>query len=80
MSSQIVEGVPEGEQHVPSMPIQVSTATTNDEDAIDASVPQDKFLLDRSDPKNFLKLCTAIRILLRRRLTDPDIDQADRLI
>ena len=54
--------------------------TANDEDAIDAGVPQDKFLLHRSDPNNFLKLCAAIRILLRRRLTDPEIDHADRLI
>ena len=54
--------------------------TANDEDAIDAGVPQDKFLLHRSDPNNFLKLCAAICILLRRRLMDPKIDHADRLI
>ena len=54
--------------------------TANDEDAIDAGVPQDKFLLHRSNPNNFLKLCTTICILLHRQLTDPEIDHADQLI
>ena len=52
----------------------------NEDDLIDAAITQDKFLLHPDDPSNFLKLCAAIRILLRRRLTDSDIDCADRLI
>jgi len=79
-TSQVVEGVLEGEQRVLPPPTQASTATANDEDLIDTSVSQDKFLLNPSDPANFLKLCAAIRILLRRQLTDPDIDHADRLL
>ena len=51
-----------------------------DEDPIDAGTSQDKFLLHPSDPINFLKLCAAIRILLRCQLTDPDINRADSLI
>ncbi len=79
-TSQVIEGVPKGEQHTLPPPTQISTATANDEDLIDAGIPQDKFLLHPSNPNNFLKLCAAIRILLRRQLTDPDIDHADRLI
>jgi len=79
-TSQVIEGVPKGEQHTLPPPTQISTATANDEDLIDAGIPQDKFLLHPSNPNNFLKLCAAICILLRRQLTDPDIDHADRLI
>jgi hypothetical protein len=79
-TSQIVEGILEGEQRTLPPPTQISTAAANEEDLIDTGVQPDKFLLHPSDPSNFLKLCAAIRILLRRRLTDPDIDHADRLL
>ena len=52
----------------------------NEDDLIDAAITQDKFLLHLDDPSNFLKLCTAIRILLRHWFTDSEIDCADRLI
>jgi hypothetical protein len=78
--SQVVEGLPEGEQRALPPPTQISTAVSNEDDPIDAGDTQDKFLLHPDDPNNFLKLCAAIRILLRRRLTDSDIDHADRLI
>ena len=49
----------------------------NEDDLIDAAITQDKFLLHPDDPSNFLKLCAAIRILLRRWFTDSEIDCAD---
>jgi hypothetical protein len=52
----------------------------NGGDPIDAGITEDKFLLHSNDPSNFLKLCAAIRILLRRQFTDSDIDHAERLI
>jgi hypothetical protein len=61
-------------------PTQDFTATANDDDPIDTSPSLDKFRLHPSDPSNFLKLCAAIRVLLRRRLTDSDINAAERLI
>jgi hypothetical protein len=54
--------------------------TANEEDHIDVSITQDKFQLHPNDPSNFLKLCAAIRILLRRQFTDSDVDRAERLI
>lgn len=39
-----------------------------------------KFSLHPDDPANFLKLCAALRILIRRKLSDDDISQAERLI
>ena len=80
MTSQVVEAVAEGEQRTLPPPTQISTTMAIDDDPIDAGTSQDKFLLHPSDPINFLKLCTAIRILLRRQLTDPDINDADALI
>ena len=79
-TSQVIEGVLEGEQRALPPPTQVSTTTANDENLIDTGVSQDKFLLHPSNPTNFLKLCTAIRILLHHQLTDANIDYADRLI
>ncbi len=78
--SQVIDGLPEGEQHALPPPTQISTVVANEEDPIDADIPQDKFLLHPDDPSNFLKLCAGIRILLRRRITDSDIDHADGLI
>lgn len=41
---------------------------------------EDRFSLHADDPRNFLKLCSALRILIRRCITESDIDQADRLL
>jgi hypothetical protein len=79
-TSQDVEGVPEGEQRTLPPPSQAFTQMANEEELLDAGTTQDKFLLHPNDPSNFLKLCTAIRILLRRQLTDSQIDHADRLL
>jgi hypothetical protein len=78
-TSQVVEGVPEGEQRALPPP-QMSTMTANEEDQIDPGITQDKFQLHPNDPSNFLKLCAAICILLRRQFTDFEIDDADRLL
>ncbi len=78
--SQVIKGVPKGEQHVPPPPTQMSTMMANEEDQINASITQDKFQLHLDDPSNFLKLCTAIRILLHRQFTDFNVDHAERLI
>ena len=58
-----------------------STAITNDNlDSPVTTTTTDKFCLNPDDPCNFLKLCSALRILIRQHLTDLDIDQADRLL
>lgn len=51
-----------------------------DEQLDDDDNRNDKFLLHPEDPANFLKLCAALRVLVRRRLTDLDIDTADRFL
>jgi len=78
--SQVVEGVPEGEQHALPSPMQMSTVTANEEDQIDAGITQDKFQLYPNDPSNFLKLSAAIRILLCCQFTDSDVNHTERLI
>ena len=40
----------------------------------------ERFSMHPDDPRNFLKLCSALRILIQRRLTDLEIDQADSLL
>jgi len=79
-TSQAIEGVSEGEQHVLPPPTQSATTAPNEEDQTDTGITQDKFLLNPNNPDNFLKLCAAIRILLRCQFTDSDVDHADRLI
>ena len=64
--SQVIDGLPEGEQRALPPPTQISTVVANEEDPIDADIPQDKFLLHPDNPSNFLKLCAGIHILLRR--------------
>lgn len=39
-----------------------------------------KFSLHPDDPGNFLKLCYALRILVRRVICDTDINEADQLL
>jgi len=36
--------------------------------------------LHLDDPWNFLKLCSALCILIKQHITDSDIDQADHLV
>ena len=78
--SQVVEGIPEGKQCALPPPTQTSTVMVDKETLNDDGINQDKFLLHQDDPANFLKLCAAIRILLRCQLTDSHIDHADQLI
>jgi hypothetical protein len=72
-TSQIIKGLPEGEQHgsppspLPSMVIannNLNSPATNDE----------RFSLHPDDPHNFLKLCLALRILIQWRLTDSSVN------
>ena len=79
MVSQTVEGLPEGEQRQHPPPQYIATEDTCD-DATNVGSAQDKFLLHPDDPHNFLKLCTALRILVCRRLTTEDIDHAEDII
>ena len=79
MVSQTVEGLPEGEQHQHLPPQYIATEDTCD-DAMNIGSAQDKFLLHPDDPHNFLKLCAALHILVRHRLTTKDIDHAEDLI
>ncbi len=78
--SQVVEGVPEGEQRPLHPPAQIPPMPANEDGLPAPGITQDKFLLHPNDPRNFLKLCATIRILLRREFTGSDIDQAERLI
>jgi hypothetical protein len=79
-ASQTVDGIPEGEQRVPPPPQPSFAAPSANADFGEPGANQDKFALCPDDPANFLKICSALRILIRRRLTDPDIDRADALI
>jgi hypothetical protein len=51
--------------------------STAEDEAQDAATPS---RLHPSDPGNFLKLCTALKILLSRKITNALLDQADNLI
>ena len=78
--SQVVKGLSEGVQRDLPPPMQRPTVAANEEVPMDPGNSHNKFLLHPNDPKNFLKLCTAIRILLHRRFTDSNINHVDRLI
>jgi hypothetical protein len=78
-TTQIVEGLPEGVHRALPAP-QDQRQWNTDEDLINAGSSDDKFSMHPDDSHNFLKLCSALRILVQRRLVDPDIDFADRLI
>ncbi|KAF8839059.1 hypothetical protein BDN67DRAFT_1012597 [Paxillus ammoniavirescens] len=52
----------------------------NDESIPEAGEEEGKFSLHPDDPVNFLKLCSALRIFIKRKLTDTDIETADNLI
>jgi hypothetical protein len=78
--SQTVDGITEGAQRA-LLPPQPSDAAPSTEDGFtDLGPDQDKFALCSDDPANFLKLCSALRILIRRQLTDRDIDLAEGLL
>lgn len=47
-------------------------------EVLDTDPNDEKYLLHPDDPTNFLKLSTALRILIKRRLTNEDINLADR--
>ena len=55
-------------------------STQPDDDIPNTDPSEDKFSLHSDDPKNFLKLCSALRILVYRRLSNNGIEQADRLL
>ena len=78
-TSQTVVGLPEGEQRQLPPPSSSSTVIAND-DLDSPLITSDKFCLHPDDPRNFLKLCSALRILIQRHLTDSNIKEADRLL
>ncbi|KAI0282680.1 hypothetical protein BC826DRAFT_974159 [Russula brevipes] len=78
-TSQTIPGLPEGEQRILPPP-QHPVAMPEDNGLSKSDTTQDKFSLDPDDPANFLKLCSALRILIRHRLNDSEIDQAEDLI
>jgi len=86
-SSQVVEDLPEGQIRPPPPPPAVSfmgmqtpqqdettEQTGNDDDA------NMKFSLHPDDPLNFLKLSASLRLLMKHKISDYDISQADQLI
>ncbi|KIJ10743.1 hypothetical protein PAXINDRAFT_16290 [Paxillus involutus ATCC 200175] len=70
-TSQVVKGLAEGQLRCDSTPI---------DDGEPADDSDDKFSLHPDDPANFLKLSSALRLLIKRKLTDHDINLADKLI
>ena len=79
-TSQMVEGLPEGEQRVPPPPVNHTTMGTDDNNIIDPEASNNKFSLHPDDSVNFLRLSAALRLLVRCRLTDSDIDRVEQLI
>jgi hypothetical protein len=54
------------------------TATTHEEDkAYDNATPSN---LHQNNPGNFLKLCTALKILVGRTISEEDLQMADQRI
>jgi len=51
-----------------------------DEDIADPNLAHNKFSLHPDNPKNFLKLCCVLHILVQHHPTDADIDHADHLL
>ena len=60
---QIVEGLPEGVHRVLPAP-QDQRQWNTDEDLINAGSSDDKFSMHPNDSHNFLKLCSALHILV----------------
>ena len=81
VTSQTIKGLPEGEQRSIPPPSMSSTVIANDDLQVDSSATNNnRFSLHPDDPQNFLKLCLALCILIRQRITELDIDQADCLV
>jgi hypothetical protein len=72
-----VDGLVEGQQRPLSAPLHTSIGAGGDQES---NTNDDRVSLHPDDPKNFMKLCSALRILIRRRLTDPDINRAEGLL
>lgn len=58
----------------------MSTTMVANDDPDSPDTNDERFSMHPDDPCNFLKLCSALRILIQRCLTDLEIDQADRLL
>ena len=78
-TSQMVEGLPEGVHRALPAP-QDQQQENPDKDPINAGSSDDRFSMHPNDLHNFLKLCSALHILVWRHLIDSDIDFADCLI
>jgi hypothetical protein len=75
-TSQTVDDTPEGIPPPPPKNLAASCSVTDETDtAID-----DTFSLHPDDPINFLKLSTALRLLIKCRLSVEDIKLADELL
>jgi hypothetical protein len=76
--SQIVDDLPEGDIRPPpsNYPQDLSLQHCEDTENID----DDKFSIHPHDPTNFLKLSNALWLLIKHKLSDVDIDQADWLL
>ena len=87
-TSQNVEGLPVGQFHGPPPPPgDITGNLPGDTDILftpeNSHTPNangDRLNLHSDDPANFLKLSMAIRILIKRTITDDDIDEADWLL
>ena len=85
---QNVEGLPEGQFRGPPPPPGDTTGNLpGDTDILftpeNSHTPNangDRFSLHSDDPANFLKLSMAIRILIKCKIVDDDIDEANRLL
>jgi len=79
-TSQTVEGLPEGKQHVPPPP-PVNHATVDVAiNIVELDTAHNKFSLHLDDPGNFLRLSAALCLLVHHRLTDTHIDRAEQFI
>lgn len=75
-TSQTVDDLLEGQVRPPPPPPTAGPKSNRYDDAeTDA-----KFSLHPDDPGNFLKLCTALRIIIKQRISNEDLDKVDLLI
>jgi hypothetical protein len=82
--SQTVDDLPEGQTRPsPTAPGSILIPMSEPAEAnagAEAGADDFKYSLHPDDPANFLKLCTALRILIKHSLSDEDLNHADRLI
>ncbi|KAG2743404.1 hypothetical protein P692DRAFT_20821413 [Suillus brevipes Sb2] len=76
-TSQTVEDLLEGQVQPPPPP---PTALGPEASRFEDTETDTKFSLHPDDPRNFLKLCTALRIIIKHHITDEDLDRVDLLI